>query len=559
MFSRSGLLAFSLVALFYIPTSLHATDLHNWSKRFGGTGADAVTGLAWPQSEGFPGFITGVFADTIAFGASSLASAGGSDVFLVRLDYNGVPAWSRRMGGELDDVAYAITKVADGVIVVGAFEGTANFGGADLTSAGGTDIFVVKYTSGGDHVFSWRFGGSLDDVALGISGVNPFYVTGYFGGTLNFGGNDLTSAGGRDIFVARWHGNGTHEWSYAYGGALDDVGAAISTTSSFAVVVGSFAGTANFGGSNQISAGGSDIFYAQYNTLSGAHERSARFGGTADDFGTEVVATFGGSFYFTGSFRETANFGGGTLASYGGSDAFLAAYNTAGVHLWSKRLGGPLDDHGNGISDFGILTLTGSFAGTANLGGGPRTSAGGTDAFLAKFEPGDGFHRSSQAFGGPLDDAGTAVAIHRSWIPEDYGSDPILVGSFNGTVDFGGGPLTSEGETDAFVLDLSDAFTGVGDAPQKGSVTVSCFPNPFNPRTSVIYTVPANAPVMVAVFDPSGAHVATLVNREHRNSGEHRVEWDGRADVGGLAASGIYFVRVEQLGVASATKLVLLK
>ena len=559
MVSRTGLLVLSLVALSYTPASVHATELHNWSARFGGTGADAVTGLAWPSTEGFPGFITGVFADTITFGAASLASAGGSDIFLVRLDYNGAPEWSRRMGGALDDVAYAIQQVGGGVIVVGAFEGTANFGGADLTSAGGTDIFVVKYDGGGTHVFSWRFGGPLDDAALGISGVNPFLVTGYFGGTVNFGGNDLTSVGGSDIFVARWHGNGTHEWSYRYGGALDDVGAAIASTTSFAVVVGSFSGTSTFGGANLISAGGSDIFYAQYNFLSGAHERSARFGGTADDFGTEVVARFDGSIYFTGSFRETANFGGGPLTSYGGSDAFLAAYNTAGVHLWSKRLGGPLDDYGNGIADVGIVTLTGSFAGTANLGGGPRTSAGGTDIFLAKFEPADGFHRSSQPFGGPLDDVGTAVAIHGSMIPEDYGNDPILVGWFNGTVDFGGGPLTSEGESDAFVLDLSDAFTGIGDAPQKSSVTVSCFPNPFNPRTSVIYTVPASAPVTVAVFDPNGAHVATLVNREHRNAGEHRAEWDGRADGGGLAASGIYFVRVEQLGVASAAKLVLLK
>jgi hypothetical protein len=40
------------------------------------------------------------------------------------------------------------------VVVTGYFQGTVNFGGGSLTSAGGTDIFLFKYSAAGAHVWS---------------------------------------------------------------------------------------------------------------------------------------------------------------------------------------------------------------------------------------------------------------------------------------------------------------------------------------------------------------------------------------------------------------------
>jgi hypothetical protein len=68
------------------------------------------------------------------------------------------------------------------------------------------DIFVAKYTAGGSHLWSKRFGGTGDDRSLGVA-MDDFdgsvVVTGYFPGTVDFGSGPLTSAGDTAIFLLK--------------------------------------------------------------------------------------------------------------------------------------------------------------------------------------------------------------------------------------------------------------------------------------------------------------------------------------------------------------------
>ncbi len=83
-------------------------------------------------------------------------------------------------------------------------------------------------------------------------------------------------------------------------------------------------------------------------------------------------------------------------------------------------------------------------------------------------------------------------------------------------------------------------------------------PNPFNPRTTVAFTVPAATTVRVSVVDAAGRQVATLMHAA-LDAGRHAVEWNGLDDSGRSAPSGIYLVRVEGGGLAGATKVALLR
>jgi flagellar hook assembly protein FlgD len=103
-----------------------------------------------------------------------------------------------------------------------------------------------------------------------------------------------------------------------------------------------------------------------------------------------------------------------------------------------------------------------------------------------------------------------------------------------------------------------NTLSGVGGSPESYVLSVSNYPNPFNPRTTVSYTVPARGHVTVAIYDARGARVATLVN-EDRDAGAYRVDWDGRADNGATVSSGVYFARIEQAGATRSKKMVLLK
>jgi len=99
--------------------------------------------------------------------------------------------------------------------------------------------------------------------------------------------------------------------------------------------------------------------------------------------------------------------------------------------------------------------------------------------------------------------------------------------------------------------------TAVGDGPTRYVLSVSNYPNPFNPGTSVHYTVPSRGQVTVAVYDARGALVTTLFEGE-RPPGAYTIEWNGLAN-GTAVSSGVYFARIEHNGTTRSKKMVLLK
>ncbi|MHB9028113.1 MAG: DUF3160 domain-containing protein [Candidatus Latescibacterota bacterium] len=78
-------------------------------------------------------------------------------------------------------------------------------------------------------------------------------------------------------------------------------------------------------------------------------------------------------------------------------------------------------------------------------------------------------------------------------------------------------------------------------------------PNPFNPSTTVSYTVPSAGPVTLAIYDILGRKVATLVEGNHA-AGTYSVLWDARN-----AASGMYFCRIQAAGRGETAKMVLVR
>ena len=90
-------------------------------------------------------------------------------------------------------------------------------------------------------------------------------------------------------------------------------------------------------------------------------------------------------------------------------------------------------------------------------------------------------------------------------------------------------------------------------AVQTDPVSLSTYPNPFNPTTTIQVTLPRNAPVRVAVYDVMGRRVARL-REGPMKAGRHLIPFDGSA-----LASGVYFVRVNTPGGTSQQRLILQK
>ncbi len=100
--------------------------------------------------------------------------------------------------------------------------------------------------------------------------------------------------------------------------------------------------------------------------------------------------------------------------------------------------------------------------------------------------------------------------------------------------------------------------TGVDAPVARGVAIYNAVPNPFNPSTTIRYTIDANAFVSVSIYDANGRFVTELVN-EQQSQGDHEVRWNGTTSTGSTASSGVYFVRLESDGKADARKIVLLK
>jgi hypothetical protein len=83
-------------------------------------------------------------------------------------------------------------------------------------------------------------------------------------------------------------------------------------------------------------------------------------------------------------------------------------------------------------------------------------------------------------------------------------------------------------------------------------------PNPFNPRTTISYTIPRRGHVSLAVYDVTGRLVRKIVNCS-QEPGRYTAEWDGKDGSGRNAASGVYFCRLANGGRTDTMRMILLK
>ncbi len=83
-------------------------------------------------------------------------------------------------------------------------------------------------------------------------------------------------------------------------------------------------------------------------------------------------------------------------------------------------------------------------------------------------------------------------------------------------------------------------------------------PNPFNPTTTIRFSLPASERVGLAVYAANGSLVRTLVNGV-TEPGAHNVTWDGRDMAGNPVSSGMYFYRLTAGKFSESRKMVLLK
>lgn len=347
-----------------------------WATHLGSEGDDSVAAVA-------------------VDGTGNVVAAGqlDGDVMVALLSaQDGTVVWQKRFGNNLNSEALGVAVTAQDTIVVGAdFQGTVDFGGGGLDSSGSIDIALFAYDMSGNHLWSRRFGGSgTEEIGdLTVSG-DKVAVAGHFSGGTDIGSGPVSSLLS-DIFLAAYAiADGSPVWVKTFRGSGFDGARDVAATADGGFVVagyfGQSGGSVDFGGGPLEQFGAADAFLARFRA-DGSFQWARSMGGLGDDYAETVAVARNGNISCAGYFQSTAAMGGADLQSNGAFDAFLAEYDPNGQHRWCKAFGGLVSDRALAVSVDEATVVSGFTLHTIDFGGGRLTTAGFSDAFLARFQP----------------------------------------------------------------------------------------------------------------------------------------------------------------------------
>jgi hypothetical protein len=315
----------------------------------------------------------------------------------------------------------------------------------------------------GQTLFALRYGDALDQqgnaVAIGPSG--DIVLAAYFEGTVDVGGGPLTSpTSDTDVLVAKFDAAGNHLWSKQFFAtkADDDYALNVAVSVSGAVIVaGGFVGTADFGNGTVASAGTSDAFVVELDG-DGNHVWSHTYGDAEWQASIALSVDPTGNVYFGVANEDGAvDLGGGPFVAVpGGQVGVLGKLDANGGHLWSKQLGGWVTGL-DLVAGADDLAIAGTVHGAVDLGGG--FVGGQCGIFVGLVDP-DAGHIWTHGYQGA--DSGDGDECHVR-VARGAAGEVVLAGGFRDTMVFEGTSLVSAGDADVFVarLDATGALVHV--------------------------------------------------------------------------------------------------
>ncbi|GAB3874359.1 hypothetical protein GCM10028824_27480 [Hymenobacter segetis] len=381
------------------------------------------------------------------------------------------PAWQRALvvgQAPNNDVAVAssVVDASGNVVMVGYFSGVASFGTTLLTSAGGVDVFVVKW-SPATNGFVWvqQAGGVADDYPTVLAMQGPdLYIAGNFASpVIGFGNVSLASAGSTDGFVAKLTDAGSTSrfiWAQGVGGSQVDDVTALAVTGGSVYAAGFFEGVVAMGGTVLTSGQNySQAFVAKLTDagLTGAFAWARQLGGISFN-DARGLAVEGTNVYVAGYFNGTATLGGISLTSQGYYDGFVAKLTDTGSgasFVWAQQISGSDNQQAAGLTTNGSGTIyvTGSYNSSTSFGSLSLFAPSITSRnrlFVAKLldTGAAGTFVWAQGAGGNGDDYVGGLAVS--------GTSLYLTGYIGGIATFGTTVLTNTTRTDGFVAKLTD-------------------------------------------------------------------------------------------------------
>ncbi|MCP4710550.1 MAG: hypothetical protein GY869_18150 [Planctomycetes bacterium] len=453
-------------------SKLNADGSYVWTATIGSSNYDYGNGIAVDFANNI--LVTGFFQETVDFDPTqeidNHTSNSGKDVFVSKLFFQNINPVIETLSSlpekavlndtmtlrasEADDIDGTITKVQ-------FYRDSNNNRIFDPLS----DVLLGEDVDGADN---WNLTFAVDDFPVGY---NAFFARAV---------DDVgawSAVVSTSVEVIKDHHLFSYDGTVSAGADGIDSSRDISVDSlNNSITTGYFQGTVDFdpsGDEDLHTANGSyDVFITKINA-NGSYGWTVTFGGVQSDEGAGVAVDDENNIFVTGYFNDVVDFdssaGVDEHSSTGAEDIFVIKLDPAGDYLWTRTLGGSMDDRGYGIATDvdGNVVVTGHFEDAVDFDPGDgvdiHLTDGWEDAFVLKLYRNSGYVWAA-TWGGGNTDRAVDVGVNSE-------GNTLVTGYFQQTVDFdftdGVDNYSTNGSQDVYVLQL-DVDGGYGWAQTWG-------------------------------------------------------------------------------------------
>lgn len=388
-------------------------------------------------------YVLGTFEGSINVGGMTYDSAGQSDVFVMSYGADGSVRWFTRVGSGSTDNAYELAVGTTGTIFITGRVGRSsfNFGFGERTNPRATSLSFLLGVQASDGTLMWDQAFSQPaSVAPGpsggvIVGTRPFGAQDLGGGSRD----DLGGSGG-DLHLVHYDASGAHVWDARHEGSGSLLDLDLASNGTVVVASGGYFGSVNLGGGTDYAAMGRDYFIAAYSVADGSNSWVFANPSEGDQSASGAALDDSGTVFATGRNSGTIAFGGGrTHVATTATELWTLRLESTGSYGWHAIQQGTVSAFGESVAieATGNPVFVGRFQGSVDLGGGSffSTRMGmGFSGFVASYRASDGGYLGDEIFSsGPESRSG----VYFKDVAVGPGGTRVIVGSFNGSANFG--------------------------------------------------------------------------------------------------------------------------
>jgi len=469
--------------------------------------AAQIPNTLWTQTYGGTGHDIARFTQQtsdggfILVGVTESFGSGESDFWLIKTDEIGNEEWNQSFGGTSWDEAYSVNQTTDGGFILG--------GCTNSYGAGESDFWLVKTDEIGNEEWNRTFGGENYDTAYSANQTTD-------GGFIIGGFTSSYGVGESDFWLIKTDENGNEEWNQTFGGLDNDKIYSVKQTTDGGFILAGY--------TNSYGAGESDLWLVKTDEI-GNEEWNQTYGGSSYEIANSIQQTSDGGFILAG---YTNSYGAGE------SDFWLVKTDENGNEEWnqsydnnneSERAQSIIQANDNGFIIAGYVTYTDET----------------TDIWIVKTDE-VGNEEWNQTFGGNEWDRGSAI--------QQTADGGFVIAGSTSSYGLGG--------SDFWLIRLDQEISIADNAIVESLIlNLSNYPNPFNPTTTISFSIPEESNVKLSIYNIKGQKIKSLLN-DQITSGEHSIVWNGEDDSGKKVSSGVYLYKLNVNGKTEAVRKCLL-